>query len=517
MSYADKFMSLFSGLKRAYGTYVVKEKKGDKQVGDALTKLEPVTELLWQKHLSGEKSLGIVPISEESTCSFGAVDVDSYVDFNIVELSNKIDKLGLPLAVCRSKSGGAHCYLFASEPVPAQLMRDRLQDMASILGYGQSELFPKQSVINSERGDVGNWINMPYFGGLKGLRYCPKPDGDAMTEDEFLVHALNRSMNAEWFEKPVQASVTSAFKLIEGPPCLERLVQIQLGEGTRNDGMYNVGVYLKKAYPNSDLLEKMVEHNLHFCDPPMSLDELQGLVKSLSRKEWNYTCSKRPISLYCNPGLCRTRANGVGKGSSSNSGFPKLGPLRKLTTSPPVWFWDVSKDEGQTYQSIELTTEELQSPKMFQKCCLEQASYMPVIASQTVWQQVVEICLANLTVIEVPKEASEEGLFWELLEKFCTGRAQAQSKEEVLLDKPWTSEGRTWFRSGALMSFLERSHFKAFGISEVAKIFKTRDVSVEHDRWVLKGKKVNVWGVPSFSKPDSDFSVPSGIEKKTPF
>lgn len=517
MNYAEQFMSLFSGLRRAYGTYVIKEKKGDKQIGDALTKLEPVTVSLWEKHLSGERSVGIVPINEDSLCSFGAIDIDSYVNFDLMELVRRIDGLGLPLVLCRSKSGGAHCYLFAASPVPAQLMRERLQDMASILGHGQSELFPKQSVINSERGDVGNWINMPYFSGVRGLRYSLKHNGDAMDEGEFLTYALSRSMPHDWFEKPVQtAQNKSDFKLIDGPPCLDRLIQIKLGEGARNDGMYNVGVYIKKAFPNDDLLAKLVEHNQYFCDPPMALDELQGLAKSLSRKEWNYTCSKRPISLYCNPGLCRTRANGVGKGTAS-SGFPKLGPLRKLTTSPPVWFWDISKDEGQTYQSVELTTEELQSPKLFQKCCLEQISFMPVIATQTIWQQIVEIALGNLTVIEVPKEASEEGLFWELLEKFCTGRTQAQSKDEILLDKPWTNEGRTWFRSGSLMAFLERSHFRAFGISDVAKVFKTRDVSVEHDRWTLKGKKVNVWGVPAFSKPDSDFEVPPGVEKKTPF
>jgi hypothetical protein len=65
-------------------------------------------------------------------------------------------------------------------------------------------------------------------------------------------------------------------------------------------------------------------------------------------------------------------------------------------TTPPVWFLDVSKDGGINYDTIELTTEQLQSPRGFQKCCLEQASYMPVVATQTIWQQIIEIALGSL-------------------------------------------------------------------------------------------------------------------------
>ena len=42
----------------------------------------------------------------------------------------------LPLIVCRSKSGGAHVFLFTSDYVSAKLlMRDKLNDRA-VLGYG---------------------------------------------------------------------------------------------------------------------------------------------------------------------------------------------------------------------------------------------------------------------------------------------------------------------------------------------------------------------------------------------
>ena len=40
----------------------------------------------------------------------------------------------LPLIVCRSKSGGAHVFLFTSDYVSAKLMRDKLVQIRAVLG-----------------------------------------------------------------------------------------------------------------------------------------------------------------------------------------------------------------------------------------------------------------------------------------------------------------------------------------------------------------------------------------------
>jgi hypothetical protein len=67
-------------------------------------------------HLSGSgTSLGLIPLLEEDTCSFGAIDVDIQGEKKLNEpidkLEARIRKLELPLVVCRSKSGGAHLVL----------------------------------------------------------------------------------------------------------------------------------------------------------------------------------------------------------------------------------------------------------------------------------------------------------------------------------------------------------------------------------------------------------------------
>ena len=44
------------------------------------------------------------------------------------------------------------------------------------------------------------------------------------------------------------------------PPCLVTLLSEGVGEGIRNETMYNLGVYLKKRYPEGDLWKKKMNH-----------------------------------------------------------------------------------------------------------------------------------------------------------------------------------------------------------------------------------------------------------------
>ena len=41
-------------------------------------------------------------------------------------------------------------------------MRDKLISVSAVLGYGGSEVFPKQIELKS-KDDTGNFLNLPYF------------------------------------------------------------------------------------------------------------------------------------------------------------------------------------------------------------------------------------------------------------------------------------------------------------------------------------------------------------------
>ena len=139
-SLARRFMQRFAGLERAHGTYIIgasdRTDAKNKLKGRALTKLEPVTEALWAAHLDGSGSgLGVVPIRDDASCTFGAIDIDAYDGLDLPALEAKCLALKFPLVICRSKSGGAHCYLFAEEPITAAEIRTALVEWSAALGY----------------------------------------------------------------------------------------------------------------------------------------------------------------------------------------------------------------------------------------------------------------------------------------------------------------------------------------------------------------------------------------------
>ena len=178
MSVAERFSSLFRGFSGAHGqtTVLDSQREGKKKAKSFLVR-EPLTLDLVQQHLDGKRGVGSVPIDETNKCYFGALDIDDY-NLDLIALYKKVERLKLPLVMCRSKSGGAHLFLFMAEKIPASEIRDKLSEFASALGWGTCEIFPKQEEVIVERGDVGNFINLPYFNAKYTTRYALDKKGE---------------------------------------------------------------------------------------------------------------------------------------------------------------------------------------------------------------------------------------------------------------------------------------------------------------------------------------------------
>ena len=114
----DKFKQIFSGLTIAYGQYQPGDRgENGKQQGKAFIVRKDVTDELWTNHLEGKgAALGIIPITENNDCRWGCIDIDEY-NLDHTSLIKSIRDLKLPLVVCRSKSGGAHVFLFTKENI----------------------------------------------------------------------------------------------------------------------------------------------------------------------------------------------------------------------------------------------------------------------------------------------------------------------------------------------------------------------------------------------------------------
>lgn len=494
---AKAFMQRFRGLERAHGTYEVTEARpaGEKQTGIAVTRQQPVTEALWADHLSGKARIGIVPINDDNDCNFGAIDVDVYEGLDLSGRAKRVAELGLPLVVCRSKSGGMHAYLFSAEPVPASLMQARLMEFAAMLGHGGCEVFPKQVKILAGRGDIGNWINMPYFQGEETVCYALNPHGRRLTMEDFLAYSASVQVTRKWLEEYAPGDVPD---FEEGPPCLQVLARITISEGGRNDGLFNVAVYLRKAHPDN-WQAMLIDYNRKYCEPSLSGEEVRKLVESVSRKDYGYTCNRPPIKSHCHKSVCRTKKFGVGKAQGE---LPTLTGLAKYDSRPPLWFVDV--DGG---GRLELSTEDLQQPDRFQRRCMDVLNAMPPIMKREDWQRIVTSLLGKVTIIEAPADATPEGRFMDLLEKFCTSRTQARVRDEILLGKPWTHEKRHYFRMQDLLNFLDNQRFRDLGPHRIASLLK--DKGADHHFFNLKGRGVNCWAVEQFPEQQSGHEIPN--------
>ncbi len=482
-----QFKELFMGLDRAHGSYEISGERADgKKQGRAKTVREDVTDDKWESHIQGKMGLGIIPINDSSECRFGAIDIDEYEGLDIGAINGKLQQFKFPLWPCQSKSGGVHLYCFTSEWVGADTLQRKLRDMAAALGYGSSEIFPKQTQILAERGDVGQWINMPYFG---KERWC-----NNMDPKDFVEQALKHRLTAKQLSDLKVKMPESDFD--DGPPCLQHLSGQGFPAGTRNNGLFNVAVYCRKRDPDN-WQRDMEAFNAKLMDPPLSSSEVQGVIKSASRKDYQYTCSKAPIAPYCNAAVCKLRKFGI----DGSNDLPAIHSLTKFNTSPPIWFLDV--DGG---GRLELETDDLQNQRRFQRKCMEKLNTMPNKMSDQAWTKLINHLLENLTVVEAPVDASPIGQLMEHIERFCNGRVQAKNRDELLLGKPWTDEGRHYFRVADLMAYLDRMHFRDYRVHQVTAILKGQDS--EHHFFNCKGKGVNCWSIPAFDKHDDNFDTP---------
>jgi hypothetical protein len=479
----ERFKNRFAGLSRAFGQYrVVTEEKSGKKTGPRSTVKRTLSDAVWTRHLEGKVGLGVVPIRDDGSVVFGAIDVDVY-DLDIAAEEAKVNSLGLPLVVCRTKSGGAHLYLFLTGPAKASLVRKKLSDWSSALGRAGAEIFPKQDALR-DVDDVGSWINLPYFAGDRTTRYAVA-NGSSKTLAEFLDLADDKAV-----DPAALSGIDATFKddLPGAPPCLQALLAAGVSEGNRNEILFVLGVYVKKS--GGDLEQDLQAWNERYLDPPLSDSEVATVIRSIGNKDYAYPCKRPFMASLCNKTLCLRREFGVGS-ESADPGI-LIENLRKIQTDPPSWVVDVND------QKIRLdSSEDLVTQARFNVIVMERMNVLPRRLKPHLWEALVQRLLAGVKEIEAPPDAGRTGQFMNLVDYFLTERPKARSKEELLLGKCWAENGTTFFRSSDLLKFLDVSKFKATPKESWNML---RIHGADAIRFKVKGKVVRCWSMPADSR-----------------
>ena len=485
----NKFKTIFTGLERAHGVTKINQSNGDgtKVKGQSFVKREQVTDNHWKEHLQGTSSLGIIPINDNNKCRWGCIDIDTYAGFDHKKLIQKIKLLNLPLIVFRSKSGGAHVFLFANDYVEAKSMRDKLTQIKAVLGYGGSEVFPKQTELKS-KDDTGNFLNLPYFNGDNTTRYAFKDDGTAASLEEF----YGIYNNVKQLDIGLIKVQRPESEFSDGPPCIEALAQNKIGEGSRNNTLFHYGVYAKKKW-QSEWKSRITMFNIQAMEKPLSDSEVSIITNQHEKKDWGYKCKDEPMCSMCDKTLCRTRKFGIGQDIM----FPGLTDLQVIDLEDPYYYLNV--DGERLYLE---NVKYLRQQSLFQEACMVQLKFRPPTLKEKDWIIITNQLLNNAEVTKPAEGMSTEDQLNNHLEEFCLNRQVSTDKNDLKKGGVWTSDGHHHFVFDRFYhQFLMRRRWDV-GYQRTGQMLKEK-CGCEDKR--LGKEKVSVFIVTEFDKKKEDY------------
>lgn len=436
----QRFMALFKGNERSFGSYNPR----------AATKMYTVkngyTDEHIRSHLEGEIGIGMVPILDNDTCWWAALDIDVHgpnaAQVDLIQIEQRITRAELPLITCRSKSGGAHCYLFLSEPHDVGAVRAQLARWAGIIGHPSAEVFPKQVTLKPPAGDkerpLGNWINLPYYASDETERYAVD-GGKQVSLEYFLELAEGRRVDLAEFQQ------VSTDDYVVGPPCLQKMIEMKVEEGGRNTAMFQAAVFLKRAYPE-DWRKRMEDFNRSAFATAMQPRELRTIRNSVAKKDYQYKCREEPCRSLCNKDLCRTREHGITDNDMIANEIPLIDAVEKVVATPIRWVLTI-KDK-----QIEVTTGELFNyDAVRQKVGEKLHIILPRIKNQE-WDQYLREIMSK---VKVRKETTIEDLIFSKLCEFLRrarvekNRPENDRRDDLKRGQPTLiSISNTWFKDG---------------------------------------------------------------------
>jgi hypothetical protein len=338
----------------------------------------------------------------------------------------------------RSKSGGGHACLFTNDFVPAIIMRAKLKLIASALGFAKAEIFPKQDYIRVDRGDTGSFLNLPYHGGDRTMRFAYDEKGEALKIEDFFEVYKEKALSLDELKNLKIANNKEGDDFFKGmPPCLVTLLSDGVPNGQRNSCMYNVGVYLKKRYPDKDEWQShMFTYNKKFMEPPLDVGEINTLIESLDGKDYRYKCKDEPIHSFCDAKKCSMKEFGVGDDGPT----PEITQIRKYDSDPPIYFVSIGGE------SVEVDDATLHDPEKFSLACMNQIGMPMMPVPKHAWRKLLIKLFANLETIPAPDSSKLDVQLREILTDYIN-KAPGKEMTDVLRGIAYTNkEGDTYFK-----------------------------------------------------------------------
>ena len=492
----SQFKEIFLGLERAYGTFQPKDslREDNKAEGETWIRKKPLEDSLWQDHLEGAwPSLGIFPINDEDKCRWGCIDVDEY-PLDHVSIAKKLAEKDLPFVVTKSKSGGAHIFLFFKDYVPASLVHNKLKELAAFMGLGNCEVFPKQERLlregNQADWEVGSFLNMPYHNGLEHTeRYAFSGDGNVLSLEEFLKEVEKKSITQEDLKKLSLKKENSEFA--DAPYCIEAYLTENktVQPGSRDNFLFQYAVYAKKKYGETYEEEVHKFHHKYFEDP-LRPKEIEKIIKQADKKDWGYKCKDQPMCSFCNKSKCRIRKYGVG---DSNVVTDIGNVIQYGDNEDTIYHVTVNQEK-----TIGCTVEELYDQHKFRKKCLVKLGSMPSMMKREDWDYYITDIVSKAIKVKSEFEMTPEGEFRNILNRYISNQSNAMDIDDILNGQCLVDdeEKKVFFRMDQLQEYMRNRRYNVLTSNQMGIFLRNLGGDYSKRKLNNKGGQL-VWWVPS--------------------
>tara|TARA_R110000737_G_scaffold331221_1_gene347346 strand:+ start:240 stop:1898 length:1659 start_codon:yes stop_codon:yes gene_type:complete len=514
----EEFINIFEGLNSAYGCFKREVSKiPGKQNGTSRVERLPVTKELWENHLKGiGSSLGIMPVKEDSTCKWGVIDVDIY-SYDYESLLKKTRQLNLPLILCRSKSGGAHLFLFITKFIPAEEVQFVLKKFAAQLGLADKldRIYPMQTKFIT--GGTGSWLNLPYFNHEEGYRYAWKDNFEAATLEEFFeIHKKYAQENLDVFLKD-EPKKEKEIKEPQMLPCIKNCLKDQkcIPNGIRNEFAFQAALFYNKSALNftkitgkkKDTGILLREFNNEHIKPSLEEKEISKIIESLEKNEYKYKCKVPGIKKYCDASACKRNVFGITPEEAVDiiQAEETLGQIFEYSSVPPKYYMYVKVKKGKTKLEdvrVEFKGSDLMDKKIFISK-LQDFGYFPPRALERMkiedFKDVMEERIDKKTTEEATEEATVDHDFRSLMYNFLETTTVSIEKIHLLHGTCYydLEEKNMHFRLVDLKKYLSGERISMSASELMFKIQK-----------ILKAKKVNG---KAKTKEGGEISCPSWV------
>ena len=332
------------------------------------------------------------------------------------------------------------------------------------------------------------------------MRYAFKDDGEAATLEEFFELYLVKTQTKEQVEsiKINKDKIENTEKSKDGTPCLNKLADEGFGDGSRNNGLFNVAVYHKQANPDN-WEDEVYKSNQEYMQPPLGFQEVKALLASIGKRGYDkYRCKDQPICDVCNAAKCRTKKFGVG---FEEEQMPELGQLTKINSNPTQYFLDIGGSR------VELNKEQLHNANLFSIEAMDKGSVVVPIPKPKDWRQIyLKPLIATQQVIEPLESLNPVNQLEHLLYQFTVHRSQARRKEDIMNKSAWTDEGYTYFKMEDFYSFSKRNNWEMDKV-KTYNLLQQHDLYVKEVRLQIQGETPRLVKIKAMKKHDVEAST----------